>query len=72
MPYNPRLRGTIPLRVSVPVARPARGELTNIVSEHTAAPRFIKGNPVFHLRTEGVEDDTGVVGVIGDEFFLVQ
>jgi hypothetical protein len=69
---DPGLARTVAHGTLGTVAGSARGELAHIVSEHTAAPGLIESNPVLHFRAESIEHYAGIVGKIGNKFFLVQ
>jgi hypothetical protein len=47
-------------------------ERTRVVSKYRAAPGLIESNPVLDLGSEGLENQAGVVGKVGNKFLLVQ
>lgn len=70
--HDPRFASAVSLGTLRPIARPPGGVLASVVAEHGTAPRLVESDPFLDLRAERVEDDTGIVGVVGHKLFLVE
>ena len=71
MSDDPRLSAAITNSISLSIAGMARGKHADIVAEDGTAVWFVECDPVLDLG-EGLEHDSGVVGIISNEVLLVQ